>query len=132
MSKKIIVPLIALAGVVVFALMLGGSSFFSMRTLTVEHANLVLNEEGCKAIKSGDGAVETRPAEELKGCRVEDVTVSSKGILGERDFVGIRNIPSQAGTEISLPRKYVVWVETKSANDEFPATIRISEAAFGR
>lgn len=97
---------------------------------TIDHANLVLNEEGCKTIKAGDTPIPIKPADEPNSCQLEDVTVSSRGIFGEKDFVGIKNIPGQAGVEIDLRKEYVVWVETKSNNDDFRAKVRISGAAF--
>lgn len=104
---QILFGLLSLVGVVVLIYYTNAGR----GTRTAEHANIVLNEEGCKTLSVGDHAVATKAGNEPGTCRLEDITVSSRGLFGEKEFFAISEIPGQGEVQISIRQEYVLWVE---------------------
>lgn len=107
------------------ALLLVLMTFAGGQEKSLEHADLVLNEKGCEWLRKMN--LFAKDSTEPKTCRLEDVSVSSRGVEGQSGFLGVTEIPGHDGEGYSVREDYVLWIEDNS--DGVP--VRISAAAFG-
>lgn len=121
--NKVIVLIYAWA--IFIALVVVSMAFAGRHDKRIEHADLVLDERGCRWLKQLH--LREEDSDEPKTCRLEDVSVASRGVEGESGYLGITEIQGHDGEGYSIKKEDVLWIEQES--DGVP--IRVAGAAFG-
>jgi hypothetical protein len=101
-------------------------------TRKAEHASLVLNQEGCRAMNQI--GIVIKPSDDVNACRLEDVNFSSRGAYENDDYFNVSNLRDTKNiyVTVGIRKTYVTWIELKPKDSKLGEKVILSPSDFSK